>query len=162
MYEVNPTPPATPPLPDDAEMWQSQPLQDQNITTPEAPAETNEEKDEFQSMELSSEKKMDLDDFLYKPDTDITPPPPREDTSEISAEVAQVQTASTNQTQVSQIDQAPTISVAETEAIIRSQVREILYPMVRDRLPTILEEIVKKELDEILKQEMAVRGTPLT
>ena len=164
MYEVNtPTPP---PVPETTaaeskqtapENWAVQPLQNNQVEPTPTPTESEDNLEQFQSMDLNTDKKMDLNEFLYQPTSSqgVTPPP--ENSNSEHSETYAIQNV-----QIPNYGQSGEIgmTVEEKEAIIRSEVRAYLMGTLKEELPKLLEKIIKEELENIMKQELAIKGAP--
>ncbi len=167
MYEVPPTPPQETEeqsLPgNDDENWEAKPL-NTNMKSDSTQDQTQEDDfDNFQSMDLGNEKKLNLDDFLYKPETQSkkTEPKPEPEHDSISSttrtgEIHNVHVPNyDNQTQpVGSMK----MSNDEMEAIIRQEVRMALQKVIKDQLPSAIEKVVREELEQIMQQEMALKS----
>lgn len=148
---------ATAPSPtfNDEEQWQAKPLQQHSIGQ-ETSTETDDNLDKFESMDLGNEKKLDLNEFLYKPETSTKPV---QDEKSEEYKIQNVVIPHYEDTNMSATPQEVVMSVEEKEAIIRSEVRTYLLGTIRDQLPSIVEKIVKSELENILQQELAIKNS---
>lgn len=160
MYEV---PPAQKPAAKEPAMetptedqWQARPLND-NRNDEKTKTQTDTDLDQFQSMDLGGEKKMNLDDFLYKPPT--TPPAekPRRQTSEfsINSEIHNVQIPNYENTVASS---GSSMRPEEMESIVRAELQIMLNRVIKEQLPSILEKVVREELEKVLQQELALKN----
>lgn len=153
--------------------WEAKPLGSFQQTPPPAP-DAEGDMDQFQSMNLQDDKKLNLEDFLYKPETNTPPPTPAmEDSGEFSSDgmsqVANVQ-VSGSKTDEFKITKHPTgdsamtpnpklpISPEEAEAIIRQETRMMLQQTIKEQLPAVLEKVVREELKKVLEQELALKS----
>ncbi len=155
MYEVQTQ---TPPVPsqtisaaddeDIPESWEAKPLNNHALKDFKDTQETHE--DDFQSMDLSKNKKLDLNEFLYRPEKPLNPqkpPTPPPSSSQSFQEEVDENTVVTSST----------ISTEETEAIIRSETRSFLASYIQKEFPALLEKIVRDELDKVVQQELSIK-----
>jgi len=135
------------------EPWAVKPLHKNNPLREEVHPQIDDS-DEFQSMDLHrDQKKMDLNDFLYKPNSKneaLDPVKPNRETTQ--DQISKVQISGSTESSYN------TISPEETEAIIRSETRQLLKEMISKELSGVLERVVREELNNILKQEMELQS----
>lgn len=146
--------------------WTAQPLSDQTLPPP-TQTETDQDLDQFQSMNLQGDKKLNLDDFLYKPETETsTTPPPAPKMETTTAEIGEVRVTSplTTEVKIQNVQMSPehtktnSISSEEADIIIRQEARSLLKASIDEQLPKILEKVIREELHKILEQEMALKA----
>lgn len=144
------------------ETWEPKPLNNQAINPPQQPSSDEEDFEDFASFGIEEVKNLKLDDFLYKPETGMTPPP----TPHVEPTLTKDKTnplPGAVQASPSAIPPSATpaqrvgFSPAETEAIIRSEVREIIQASLKAQLPIILERIVREELQRVLEDELSLK-----
>lgn len=167
MYEVPPTPsPETEEqsLPgNDDENWEAKPL-NTNMKSETTQDRTQEDDfDNFQSMDLGNEKKLNLDDFLYKPETQATKataqPEPEHDSISSTTRTGEIHNVHVpNYDNQTQPVGSMKMSNDEMEAIIRQEVRMALQKVIKDQLPSAIEKVVREELEQIMQQEMALKS----
>ncbi len=144
---------------DDKDNWEAKPLS-KNINKDETQDYTQEDDlDQFKSMDLGDEKKLNLDDFLYKPEASSVSVEKNMTESDATTRTGEIHNVNVpnydNRTQpMGQGGMNP----AEMEAIIRQEVRIAMGKVIQDQLPGILERVVRDELEKILQQEMALKG----
>lgn len=135
------------------EPWTVKPLHKQTPRQEEAHSQIDDS-DEFQSMDLhKDQKKMDLNDFLYKPSSSFkAPEPPKTNLENTQDQISKVQISGSAESSYNRV------SPEETEAIIRSETRTLLKEMISKELSGVLERVVREELNKILKQEMELQS----
>ncbi len=151
---------ASPEEDDIQESWQARPLNHDNFAGSEEP-EPEDQEDNFQSMNLNEDKKLDLNEFLYRPEKPAPPAPKPErrqapPEKDPSIKVRAVNIPDYEDTMIS----PNSVSPEETEAIIRSETRAFLMSYVQKEFPNLLEKIVRQELEKVVQQELALKETP--
>ena len=147
------------------DQWETRALGNQE-TEEIVKTEDDSDLEQFQSMELSSKDKLNLDDFLYKPERDgltqtqPNPPPIHESTTATSA-TSSIPPSPQTMTPVTR-SATQNIDLDEIEAIVRAHTQEIIKLNIQEMLPKIIEKIAREELEKILRQEMAAmdKGAP--
>jgi hypothetical protein len=140
--------------------WEAKPLNDQSKN--QEPPPVDDDLDGFQSMDLQTEQRLKLEDFLYQPEDGVTPPPPEMTGGKITNIRITASENTGNQFQNMQVsgtdNQFNTISPQEAEAIIRAETRSLIKKTIDSQLPKIMEKIVREELARVLEQELAIKS----
>ncbi len=131
--------------------WEAKPLQDSALATTSAD-DGDGDMDQFQSMDLGNEKKINLDDFLYKPNS------PTKNSAATAPELTKTLMTDAGPAPHKAAPDFETISPEETEHIIRSETRKILKTIIADQLPLIMEKVIREELDKVLQQEINLKS----
>ena len=138
--------------------WQPAALQQPKEATDRTQTEVDEDLDQFQAMDLGTPQKMDLNDFLYKPDP-VEPKPDAKRPEHTSSVFKQVENLSVPGYE-SETHQPPvTMTLEEQESIIRSEVRAFLTREIKGELPSLLERVVREELEKIMQEELDMKGS---
>jgi two-component system, cell cycle response regulator len=131
--------------------WTTQPLTDQKME-PHKQKDEDLELEQFQTMDLQKDKKLNLEDFLYRPESTNALPPPKPEGLTGSLKIHNVNISPEN-------TQAFKISNEETEMIIRQETRSLIQKTISEQLPKMLEKVIREELQKVLEQEMAIRDS---
>ncbi len=140
------------------DQWEAKPLNQNMKKDPQVSQTQGDDLDQFESMDLGDEKKMNLDDFLYRPKTQS------EFKDSKSHSHSTTRTGEIHNVNVPNYDNRTNsvtpkvMSTEEVEAVIRQEVRIALTKIVKEQLPIILEKVVREELENIMQQEMAIKG----
>jgi two-component system, cell cycle response regulator len=152
-------PPTQEPAYEDMDMneepWAVKPLHQQQEPKAKTPKAREEDNDEFQSMDLHENVKMELEDFLYRPQ------PPKEstghNTENFSSQISKVQIAGSMEHTV-QTDHN-VMSAEEIETIVRAETRQLFQETLAKEIRRTLEEVIRQELQKVLMDEMELAKT---
>lgn len=125
--------------------WETKALNDNSIEADDIEDSEND-LDQFQSMELNASENLKLDDFLYKPEKEGLKPPP------VPKNLTKKPEPMTAESLASSLDPD------EIEAIVRAHTQEIIKLNIQELLPKIIERVVREELEKAFQQELAIKS----
>ena len=135
------------------EEWRTKPLTDQGIKAEEKAESSEDETEQFQSVELKADENLQLDDFLYKPEQPV---------EEESKPILEVRTndysEEDNLTPADTDKKSLHIDRSEIEAIVLAHAQEVIKLNIQEMLPKIIEKITREELDKLLKEELKMKS----
>ena len=122
-------------------------------------------KDEFQPVDLQSDKKLDLNDFLYQPESNRTStetPQPKikqeaENQKSVKNEAPLIQKDPSPFEGFDKKDLSQKSTVPEKQNLISPEVQATLEKAIKDQLPGIVEKVVREELEKLFQQETALK-----
>ncbi len=111
--------------------------------------EENRDSDRFEPVDLQTDKKLELGNFLFQPESG-------ENSSSDMEKPGALEFLDQNEGGVQEDPPTPT-SVNQGSSPVSPEARVVLEKAIREQLPGIVEKVVREELEKIFQQEMAIK-----